>query len=68
MCILRRTETIVRAEEDLRRALLISMVGGDGSGYAVEVSEALALRFNLNADALDLRRAAPNIYIAILPN
>jgi hypothetical protein len=39
----------------------------DGSGCAAQVSDALALRFNLEANVLDLRRAAPNTFIAILP-
>jgi hypothetical protein len=32
------------------------------------VSDALAVRFNLDAQTLDLHRVAPNSYVAFLPN
>lgn len=46
----------MQVEEDLRRALIMSVIGREAAGSAAEVSDALALRFALNADALDLKR------------
>jgi hypothetical protein len=43
-------------------------VGREGSAYAEEVSAALISRFDLEIDALELRHAAPNTFIALLPN
>jgi hypothetical protein len=65
---IKRTRWIAQAEDDLRRALLISVVGLRCSGRAAEVSDALTLRFDLEDDALDLRMVAPNTFIALLPN
>jgi hypothetical protein len=59
---------VEHAEEELRGALLIHVVGRDVSSCAAEVSDALASRFHLEADALDLRRAAPSTFIAFLPS
>jgi hypothetical protein len=43
-------------------------VGREVSGYAAEVSDALISRYDLEADALDLRRVAPSTFVALLPN
>jgi hypothetical protein len=65
---IKRTRKIAQAEDDLRRALLISVVGLRCSGRTAEVSDALSLKFDLEDDALDLRLVAPNTFIALLPN
>ena len=67
MRIIRRSASIAHSEDELRRAQIISVVGRDDASCAVEVSDALTLRFNLEADALDIRRAAPNSFIVFLP-
>jgi len=54
-------------EDELRRALFVNVVGDPPSGGAAVISDALTMRFNLQADALDLRRAAPDGYILFLP-
>lgn len=66
--VISRSRKIVQVEEDLRRALIMSVIGREAAGSAAEVSDALALRFALNADALDLKHAAPNTFIALLPS
>jgi hypothetical protein len=38
------------------------------SGCAAEVSNAPTSRFDLEDGALDLRRVAPNTFVALLPN
>jgi hypothetical protein len=65
---IKRTRKIAQAEDDLRRALLISVVGLRCSGRTAEVSDALSLKFDLEDDALDLRLVAPNTFIALLPS
>jgi hypothetical protein len=64
----KRSRRIAQAEDDLWRALVISVVGMGRSGCAVEVYDALTSRFDLKDDALDLRRVAPNTFVALLPN
>lgn len=55
--VISRSRKIVQVEEDLRRALIMSVIGREAAGSAAEVS-----------DALDLKRAAPNTFIALLPS
>jgi hypothetical protein len=62
-----RSRMIDRAELELRHALIISVVGQEGTGCATKVREALASRFDLDADALRLRRAAPGSFIVLFP-
>lgn len=50
----------MQAEDNLRRALIISVISQVNFGCAMEVSDALTVRFNLEAQTLDLRRAASN--------
>jgi hypothetical protein len=63
-----RTRRTIQVEDNLRHALLILVLGQEGLCCAAEVRDALALRFGLQSDVLDLRRAAPSIFIACLPN
>jgi hypothetical protein len=63
-----RSRMIDRAELELRHALIVSVVGQEGTGCATEVREALASRFDLDADALRLRRAAPGSFIVLFPS
>ncbi|XP_020399441.1 histone-lysine N-methyltransferase EZ2 isoform X4 [Zea mays] len=67
-CFFKRSRRIAQAEDDLQSAIVISVVGMGRSGCAAEVSDALASRFDLEGNALDLRRVAPNTFIALLPN
>lgn len=50
-------------EEELRRALIVTVVGEEGHGCAMEIMDALALKFDLQADTLHLCRAAPNSFL-----
>jgi hypothetical protein len=63
-----RSKMIDRAEFELRHALMVSVVGQEGTGCATEVREALASRFGLDADALRLRRAAPGSFLVLFPS
>jgi hypothetical protein len=65
---IKRSRRIGQAKDDLRRALIISIVGMGRSGCAAKVSDALTSRFDLKDDVLDLRRVAPNTFVALLPN
>lgn len=62
------TRRTIQAEDNLRHALLISVLGKEDLCCAAEVRDALNLRFGLQSDVLDLRRAAPSIFIVCLPN
>jgi len=66
--VLMRSASVARAEGNLRCALVITVIGQEAAGCTVEVSNTLALRFHLEADALDLRHAAPNTFIGFLPD
>jgi hypothetical protein len=66
--IIKHTRKILQAEDNLWRALIITVIDQSNSGCAADVSDALAVRFNLDAQTLDLRRAASNSYVAFLPN
>jgi hypothetical protein len=66
--IIKYSRKILQEEENLRRALIITVFDQTNSGCAADVSEALAARFSLDAQSLDLRRAAPNSYVAFLPS
>jgi hypothetical protein len=68
LCIIKRSRRTIQAEEDFRCALLISFVGLEVSGCAAEVSDALTLRFGLEANMLDLRLATPSTFVTLLPN
>jgi hypothetical protein len=54
MRVIRRSASITRSADELRRALIVSVVGQNEVGCAAEVSDALSLRFNLKGEALDI--------------
>jgi hypothetical protein len=68
VCFVGRCGRIDRAEEELRRALIVSVVGREDSGCAVEVRDAIASRFCLEAGSLHIRRAAPNSFLVFFPS
>jgi hypothetical protein len=63
-----RSRMIDRAELELRHALIVNVVGQEGTGCATKVREVLASRFGLDADALRLRRAAPGSFLVLFPS
>jgi hypothetical protein len=63
VCFIKRSRSISQAEEELRRALLVSVIALEGSFCATDVLDALISSFNLEADALDLRMVASNNFI-----
>jgi hypothetical protein len=68
VCFLKRTRRIDRAEEGLRHALIVTVVGEEGLGCALEIRDALALKFQLQAYMLHLRRVAPNSFLFFFPS
>jgi hypothetical protein len=61
--IIGRSGKIDRADIELHCALIVSVIGQKGSGRASEVRDALALRFDLDADALHLRNVASGSFL-----
>ena len=47
--IIKHTRKILQAEDNLWRALIITVIDQSNSGCAADVSDALAVRFNLDA-------------------
>lgn len=66
--IIGRSREVDRAEADLRRALIVTVLGHMSSDSAAIVLDALASRFSFEADALHLRRAASNSFLVFFPS
>jgi hypothetical protein len=66
--ILKRSRLIDQAEEDFHRAMFVNVLGQEGSDCAAVISEALASKYGLEADALQIRRAASNSFLAFFPS
>jgi hypothetical protein len=66
--ILKRSRLIDRVEEDFHRALFVNVLGQEGSDCAAVILEALASKYGLEADALQIRRAASNSYLVFFPS
>jgi hypothetical protein len=65
---LRRSREVEHAEADLRRVLIVTILGPGSSDCAAVVLEQLASRVSLEADALHLRRAASNSFLVFFPS
>lgn len=61
-CVIKRSRRIIQAEENLRSALFVNVVGPEDSGRTAEVLNALTQRFGFEDDVIDLRRVAPNSF------
>jgi hypothetical protein len=57
--ILRRSRLLDQAEEDLHRALIVNVLGQEGSDCAIVILDALASKYGFEADALQIQRARP---------
>jgi hypothetical protein len=68
VCFIGRCGRIDRAEVELRRTLIVGVIGQEGSGCAAEVRDAIASRFCLEADTLRLRHVAPNSFLVFFPS
>jgi hypothetical protein len=66
--ILRRSRLLDQAEENFHRALIVNVLGQEGPDCALVILEALASKYGLEADALQIRRAASNSYLAFFPS
>jgi hypothetical protein len=65
---LRRSREVDQAEADLRRVLVVTVLGPGSSDCAAVVLEKLASRISLEADALHIRRAASNSFFVFFPS
>jgi hypothetical protein len=65
---LRRSREVDQAEADLRRVLVVTVLGPGSSDCAAVVLEKLASRVFLEADALQIWRAASNSYLVFFPS
>jgi hypothetical protein len=65
---LRRSREVDHAEADLRRVLIVSVLGPGSSDCAAVVLEQLASRVSLEADTLHLRRAVSNSFLVFFPS
>jgi hypothetical protein len=65
---LRRSREVDHAEADLRRVLIVTVLGPGSSDCAAVVLEQLTSRVSLEADALHLRRAASNSFLVFFPS
>jgi hypothetical protein len=65
---LRRSWEVEHAEADLRRVMIVTVLGPGSSDCAAVVLEQLASRVSLEADALHLRRAASNSFLVFFPS
>jgi hypothetical protein len=68
VCFVKRSRNISQAEEELRHALLVSVVAMEGSFCTADVLDALISRFNLEANVLNLRMVASNNFIVQFSN
>jgi hypothetical protein len=57
-----------RAEDDLRHALIVTVLGQDSFDFVAKVRDALASRLGLEADVLQLQRAASNSFLVFFPS
>jgi hypothetical protein len=65
---LHRSWEVEHSEADLRRVLIVTVLGPGSSDCAAVVLEQLASRVSLEADALHLRRAASNSFLVFFPS
>jgi hypothetical protein len=57
-----------QAEEDFHRALIVNVLGQGDSDCAAVILDVLALKYGLEADALQIRRVASNSYLVLFPS
>ncbi|KAF8719878.1 hypothetical protein HU200_024639 [Digitaria exilis] len=68
MCIIDRSESIARAELDLRRGLLVTITGSRPAVSGEQVIQETARAFGLDVEALQITKTAPEDFLLILPN
>jgi hypothetical protein len=61
-CVIKHSRRIIQAEENLRSALFVNVVGPEDSGRTAEVLNALTQRFDLEDDVIDLCLVTPNSF------
>jgi hypothetical protein len=64
---LRRSREVDQVEADLRRVLIVTVLGPGSSDCAAVVLEKLASRVSLEADALHIRHVASTSYLVFFP-
>lgn len=66
--VLDRSSRIARSEDDLRRALIVNVVGEPMVGRAELIRATIALRFEIDEARLTLLPLGPSSFLLILPN
>ncbi|KAF8647457.1 hypothetical protein HU200_065368 [Digitaria exilis] len=68
MCIIDRSESIARAELDLRRGLLVTITGSRPAVSGEQVIQETTRAFGLDVEALQIMKTAPEDFLLILPD
>ena len=67
-CIIDWSEQVASAEEDLARAVIVSVIGDEPLAAVEEVASVIASRIEVDAGSLVLRRASSSSYLLVLPD
>ncbi|XP_066390234.1 uncharacterized protein [Miscanthus floridulus] len=67
-CIISWSDQVAYAEEDLARAVVVTVIGSTPLAPANAVAAAIATRLEVEAASLVLRRASSSTYLLFLPN
>ncbi|XP_066398372.1 uncharacterized protein [Miscanthus floridulus] len=67
-CIIDWSDQVARAEEDLARAVLVSVIGDEPLAAVEVVAAVIAARIDMVASSLVLRRSSPSSYQLVLPD
>lgn len=68
VCVLDWSESIARAEEDLHRAVFVSVISNGLAISSREVVAEITNKFNFDADAFSIHRSMPKDYLLFLPD
>ena len=67
-CIIDWTDQVARAEEDLKFVVVVYVIGDGPLAPVEEVASVIAVKINLDASSLVLRRASSSSYLLVLPD
>jgi hypothetical protein len=66
-CILGWSHQMTRAEDDLQYVVMVTVIGDRSSVRVLEIADLLALRLEMEASSLVLRRVSASNYLLVLP-
>ena len=67
-CIISWSDQVAHAEEDLARAVVVTVIGSTPLAPTNAVAAAIATRLEVEAASLVLRRASSSTYLLFLPD